>query len=263
VRKGFLAITWKEFRHQHDVHRATRVIPRPSTVVHRSSTCHPQGARASSVRPADDRPRSRPAQLLDLVCNRQASEPGCCAGARPRSRGLPSPVWRPTGRSCPCPGSAPAREPASVVARRVRYVALSVATPMARGSAPSLLQACVRDRPTVRRRVASFWPGRRSGLSTVDDRWQCGGWPVVSYTAELAVQAATGCLEHSQPAHLAARAEDGVIEVTSVRNRGTPALRSCLVKQGFGVSCLYSSMAGASMLDTSCDRVDTAIQLGC
>src|SRR5215471_14530601 len=126
-----------------------------------------------------------------------------------------------------------------------------------------LLRACVRDRPTVRRRGANFWPGRRSGLSTVDDRWQCGGWPVVSYTAELAVQAATGCLEHSQPAHLAARVEDGVIEVTSVRNRGTPALRSCLVKQGFGVSCLYSSMAGASMLDTSCDRVDTAIQLGC
>ena len=181
MRKGFLAITWREFRHQHDVHRATRVIPRPSPVVHRSSTCHPQGARASSVRPADDRPRSRPAQLLDLICNRQASEPGCCAGARPRSRGLPSPVWRPTGRSCPCPGSAPV----SVVARRVRYVALSVATPMARGSAPSLLQACVR--PTVRRRVANFWSGRRSGLSTVDDRWQCGGWPVVSYTAELAV----------------------------------------------------------------------------
>lgn len=74
-----------------------------------------------------------------------------------------------------------------------------------------------------------------------DDAWQISGrvdvvdcplWTivgsavggrVVSYTAELAVQAATGCMEHSQPAHLAARAEDGVIEVTSVRNRGTPA----------------------------------------
>ena len=205
MRKGFLAITWKEFRHQHDVHRATRVIPRPSTVVHRSSTCHPQGAGASSVHPADDRPRSRPAQLLDLICNRQASGPGCCAGARPRSRGLPSPVRRPRGRSCPCPGSAPAREPVSVVARRVRYVALSVATPMARGSAPSLLQACVRDRPTVRRRVANFWPGRRSGLSTVDGRRQCGSWPVVSYTAELAVQAAI-VLHGTQPACTSCRA---------------------------------------------------------